>query len=875
MSVEKISAKKPVSILYRDLSFSPKTLFAHLAKGAFSAVFLDGKGVQNNLLDLVKDVGLKDDEGQVAYALVFNAFNRALIDIIREFSDLFTEDSEDIAEQKIAEAAEQFEQAVSDIKLEIDADFFSNPKDISFLNDIESALCIWLEASGAGATEAKTLYLRVKERFVLSLHEEWLASPNDYAILEGIFDSPFTQSKNEHIAWQHYRNWLIEQPKARLFEEPFGLDKVYVPLRAYYKIEKETTKEDRLEHLSSKETESHVVALHDDMHRWLNDADAENAVRIITGGPGSGKSTFAKVFAAEIAEQFPDIQVIFVPLQHFALESDLVTAMENFIKQEPFLSGSPLNNNTGDTRLLMIFDGLDELASQSKLAEETARDFIDELIRNVDYANQRGQQRQAFVTSRDITAQTCSSRFRKQGQYLHVLPYFYDEEEDKGEAKANQVIDPQSLLKEDQRDRWWQNYGNAKGIEYQCLPRALATKSLQPITQEPLLNYLVALSYERNEIDFAKGTTLNEIYEDLLKAVFDRKYESSEHQGVKNLDFDKFTMVLEAIAIAVWHGHGRTASEKHIADYCEQRGLSPYLEDYKEGNKKGLNRLLTAFYFRESDKSQNDQKTFEFTHKSFGEYLIARCVFKELQGHQVQLERAEKNPRDGKDTLSVLKEWAELCGPTAIDQYLNSFIQDEARRKYINVEALQQMLAKLLSQVINHSLPMEKTGLSDFKKMLLQDRNAEEALMVFHSACARVTDKVSELTLDSDTKFGTWLRRIQLQRDGEQTQPVLACLNHLDIGITSLHMADLYQADLYRSDLSNAGFYSANLEKANLGRTNLQRANLQYAKLEGANLEGIKLYEANLHGARISQSQKRRVEIYKGSIVGYDEINFV
>jgi len=58
------------------------------------------------------------------------------------------------------------------------------------------------------------------------------------------------------------------------------------------------------------------------------------------------------------------------------------------------------------------------------------------------------------------------------------------------------------------------------------LPKELIHPDLDEITAQPLLNYLVALSFTRGKLDFSSDINLNSIYSDLVAAVHERGYES-------------------------------------------------------------------------------------------------------------------------------------------------------------------------------------------------------------------------------------------------------------------------------------------------------------------------------------------------------------
>ncbi len=215
--------------------------------------------------------------------------------------------------------------------------------------------------------------------------------------------------------------------------------------------------------------------------------------------------------------------------------------------------------------------------------------------------------------------QSVLNEFRKTGQILHLLPCFLEKDE------AEKFTDPGGTLHADHRDELRKKYGTAIGAAHEKMPEELSWKNFDEITCQPLLNYLVALSYSRGKVDFSETTNLNAVYEDLLKAVYERGWAGHCHISVKDMDEGQFVRILEEIAVAAWHGEGRTTTVGEAEDHCEQSGLKSLLKIFKEGAGKGQSRLFIAFYFRQAGRrSDRDQaRTFEFTHKSFGEYLTA------------------------------------------------------------------------------------------------------------------------------------------------------------------------------------------------------------------------------------------------------------
>ncbi|WP_052128421.1 hypothetical protein [Neosynechococcus sphagnicola] len=120
-----------------------------------------------------------------------------------------------------------------------------------------------------------------------------------------------------------------------------------------------------------------------------------------------------------------------------------------------------------------------------------------------------------------------------------------------------------------------------------------------------------------------------------------------------------------------------------IERHCENSNLKNLLNRFQEGyqpdSKASITRLMTAFYFRQSGHDHSGDKTFEFTHKSFGEYLTARRIVQEVQYIHRRLENRYKDSYEDWDERRALHRWALVCGASAMDEYLFKFVLDEIR----------------------------------------------------------------------------------------------------------------------------------------------------------------------------------------------------
>ena len=126
-------------------------------------------------------------------------------------------------------------------------------------------------------------------------------------------------------AWQRHATWIRSLYERKpIFtinpEQRIPLSGVYQHLRAYWHddipadtMESNSSREPRRKHLRT-----YVDQLHTLLHNWLDDNKAA-PLRVVAGGPGSGKSSFAKAFAVEVSDQ-TEWRTIFIELQNLEFD---------------------------------------------------------------------------------------------------------------------------------------------------------------------------------------------------------------------------------------------------------------------------------------------------------------------------------------------------------------------------------------------------------------------------------------------------------------------------------------------------------------------------------------------------------------------------
>lgn len=868
MVADQLPLKRPVSVWNRPLGASPKSLFTALAKVLIAGVAHRPDGVVAGLVDAAMTVKFTKDLSQVGWTLVWNSLCRAL-------DALLMPPPRRNVQQTVSPAklAEQIATTLDACELVIDrASFFKDPRSFPLLRWLEKPLAHWLTELGVEPPAADVIVRRLPGYFVTALHEEWAKNRAAYAALDKWRQgTPFDAAAGWETAWRRYHAGLQRRPEEPIFDEVFGLAHVYVPLRAYFERCTDA-KRDGMEPApdlarslrgsrpAGRREERVAVWLASAMEDWLSRSNAQDPIRLVAGGPGSGKSTFATMFAAQLASK-PGWRVVVIPLHRLDLRSGMIDSLEAYFTETGELPGSPFADEAGREPILLVFDGLDELSMQGRGGLEAARTFVREVRSGVDRLNTSRAVR-VLITGRTLAMQAAAGEPSLSRATFHVLPFHVT----KAQIDADRYVQGADLLEEDQRDAWWRQYGALVGTAYDGLPKELEHDRLGEVTAQPLLNYLVALSHRRG-VDLQKDPNLNLVYSDLLQAVYDRPWGPSKHPGSAPFSLDQFLQVLEEIAVAAWHGDGRTTTIAAIEERCCNNGLEGHLTKFEEGARGGVVRLLTAFYFRQRGQDARGAETFEFTHKSFGEYLAARRVVRELEVIVEERARRAESPGRGWTEEMALTSWLRLTGPTRMDQYLYQFLTDEIELRFRGAKsdaaAWQKELARLLSCAMNQSMPVHllnprgtlqvETGAA---------RNADEALLAAMSACALVTKERSVLDLDERRTFGEWLSRMQGQRLGGGNTLAYSCLHDLAFEHSGapappvLHVHDIYHACFDRSDIAEilaryVNGWSASFIGANLQGAFLPEANLQDAILQGANLQGANLHSTNLNGARL------------------------
>ena len=744
-------------------------------------------------------------------------------------------------------------------------------------------------------------------------------------------------------AWLRHYAWLEEKLSGEtLFGQDEGsgvtLRSVYTPLRcAYERYENlpgddgEDTGEHRGEPHDGRNPKCkrtvHLNWLEAELTAWLKglgDKKGADSLRVLTGGPGSGKTSVARVIAADIA-QGADVHVCFVELQHFNMSGELRSSLTSHLERKRDgigLGGDPLAwQDTGDDRpVLFVFDGLDELVRRDDLATDITRDFINKVHLFLKTENQGRFRVAALVTGRPAAAEPAfKAAHLDEHALLQVMPMNSLENHSFFEG-----LDPtedgsqgaKELRAADHRPDFWETYCKAIHGNPKAKCGALEVKELNEFTCEPLLFYLLVLSgYAETGAD-AAAANKNLIYREIFRRVYKRDEKKRRERGYPKISKKHFFLLMECLGLAVWHGGGRTGADADFAAIREWHTGSQRRE-LAAMDTASLKNVAMQFYTR--NESMSEEGGFQFIHKSFGEYLAA-CAL-------VRIGVALAGSDDGDEEVAV--KWLKRTGPAQVTHEIIGFLRGEMRQR--TKEQLEEVLEPLTEQLnwaIENGMPAHGLkNVETWREAETRQRNAAGALLTVINGCVlamtgpgdgqrggddpakvlvpvrwpdigaarrfldmlhvsaefnhphgQVLSGLTFIDPGSEDRLNwrcdlTMMRLIEADLQGADLQGAYlqrADLQGADLQGADLQGADLQRADLQGADLQRADLQGADLQRADLQGADLQRAYLQGADLQGANLQGADLQRAYLQGAYLQGAYLQGADLQRADLQGAD-----
>ncbi len=711
------------------------------------------------------------------------------------------------------------------------------------------------------------------------------ARHHDFHSIIDVVSGPASDGRRREAAWARHTQWLHHRFTETPVFSPDGsvktpLCELYLHLRCYWHSTVAST-EDGTEEIKTKWS-AHVGNLHEELENWAFSDNNDN-IRVIAGGPGSGKSSFAKAFASEVAYRNQK-RVIFIELQRLQMTGNLRGDIQTYMEirnNQTIRQGSagfpenPLNwLKSDDLSALLVFDGLDELTHDTELAKQKSSDFILQAKRLVAEASEDGVQIKAMILGRNLS---CQDGLKAASLPLHtmfnVAPIHPLDVEDikphtnehrTGLSDGLELPKLDGIFAVDQRPIYWAKWAQSLGTPTQGMPDAVTHSELSDLNAEPLLLHLLILSDFCGDRWMEAADNRNLVYEDILTKIQERN--STKGVTKKDLELDDFMLLMECLGITAWRGNGRAGEEETFNSVRDvhARHRRKVLSDIDAAKMENI--IIHAH----ARRVEGDRPGFEFIHKSFGEYLAARG----LVSLALITARRMSNSEDPQDEPTMARAWIEIVDNGMLTEEVARFIKDEARRRYSSdmYMVMKEQLETLLTWVLHNGFPINQESVGNFRELEEKQRNAEMSVLALGTSIAHSINQANG-PIQKPSYFSPQWSFIELRYfitrilNGNLRMRPEQLLHDLDLG---MHFQPQWAGSLTTPNFSNSNLFGAQLTRNEFVHANLAFSNSQHIQLAGSIFHSGSFNKADLRDAAMDGARFYNVDFTDAIMIGAD-----
>jgi hypothetical protein len=396
-----------------------------------------------------------------------------------------------------------------------------------------------------------------------------------------------------NAAWADYREVLNGLPnqKKTMYSESFGVSHVFqAPLVKY--------------HVAGVRGEAGVPHEITDVGRLLGAlvstrTEGQDLI-VLSGGPGSGKSTLCRMFASELA-QSPEAHPIFLQLRRVKEGAEITQFIEDALQRRGLIDR--ISELLGLPNVVLILDGFDELvaANRSRL-----RQFFNALLDET----QTGPLRKAhvIVSGRDTLFPG--------GQGLPAGSHVVE-------------LQPFDRARVEGWGRCWRSQ-HASGPGSTFKPELLLGDSeesnspLEHLVTWPLTLHLVARVHTSGGLPSPDaGIRIDKayLYRSILAETSERQADQVSGQG--RLEPEAMRSFLRSVA---WLMYTRSVDSLDVSD------VTPLIDSLKATHDElDSSQLAEVAVLNAPELSKGEETGFEFVHKSFSEFLAAESIAERVE----------------------------------------------------------------------------------------------------------------------------------------------------------------------------------------------------------------------------------------------------
>ncbi|MBM4395697.1 MAG: pentapeptide repeat-containing protein [Deltaproteobacteria bacterium] len=667
-----------------------------------------------------------------------------------------------------------------------------------------------LAADETDRATALSLLGKAQRTFVGSLTDRIGSRPGFARALAAVLPGSFAPASA--VAWEQYRTFLREQPDLPIWGDPqgSGIRRIYVA--PPFTEEAHTGRQERGRNLAV-----HV----DPMPLVLDFVDAPDGAAqpvFVLGGPGVGKTSFAQMLAARLAERH-DLYPVLVRLRLVEPERPLLAEIARVLKDQGH--GEVGTSLDQVPRPVLVLDGFDELAQATK-SRLTAFFFqVKDLLRNPGLPGTR-----IVLTGRDALFAPEDAAI-PEGARLVTLTPFSDAQVAEWSRKWREVrggaFDAARLL--------------ARGAQGVRERDSGATSGLGEIARQPLMLYMLARMSEEG-LDLAATGATDRGQTQVFRRIID--WCCKRHEDLRPDDTWKAHDMRRFLRLAGYVAMVRGREVLHIEDLeagIRQTGI----EDPGSDRMRFLaEKTILSFAFRTPD-----QRAWEFTHKSFGEYLAAEHV----AGTCTRLTLLDADGAFVLDDPSAAKAWIGTFGTALLPHGVEAFLVPILETA---LAALRERLVRIYARIVDED---------DAEEVVRTARawgQRPTFVRGFALASAFAIAGLPELD-GSEHRFQPEATRTGNSWDACRAVEGVGPFSYLDAmrvygrlhlgGLSAvggfLPFVSFRGSDLKGRALSRAFLFSTDFTNADLRGTHLEQAYLSFAVLESADLRGARLEGAS------------------------------
>lgn len=489
-------------------------------------------------------------------------------------------------------------------------------------------------------------------------------------VLEEIASSAVpTGDRRETLARRYHR--VLERPVVASGDVPEGL--AIPSLASAYVNPRFQVAE--VNHASRLDQEqwwaSHAVR--DDLQEFLvghlTSIDATRCPLIVLGQPGSGKSVLTQVLAARLPAS--DFLAVRVALRDVPADTDLQSQIEHAIRDATGenLTWPALAGQAGGALPVVLLDGFDELLQATGIGQT---DYLEQVVRFQEREADQGRPVAVLVTSRIAVADR--ARVPRGGATALRLEPFTDQQVEQWLAVWNQ-----------------HNAAHLAKRGLRPLPAEAALRQPE-LAAQPLLLLMLALYDAADNALQRHAQALNhaDLYERILGRFAERELQKTRPELVGaplEAEIENELLRLSIAGFAMFNRGRQWVTEDELSADLAALSIAPAAEravrDFHAPPTPAQQVIGRFFFIHQAQALRKDARltTCEFLHATFGEFLVARLILRELLDlAAVASARSRRAVDDG--FVRTLLSFAPLTTRSQIIDFLHQLggqVDDERR----------------------------------------------------------------------------------------------------------------------------------------------------------------------------------------------------